>query len=349
MDKKRKYRITKASDFYDYSEGRLSAEDRNAFERQLQRDPFEEEAAEGLSMVSRSKAETDLKTVSGKIRSRRNRRNRIAWYSIAAAVASILVVTTIFTNIGDSGLEKQSTAPEFSEFTYEQPASPPMEITETEKTRELQQAEKPVPQQAESIAETEIYFEESESNDQGISAGNRITENEAVKSETSKAFQASMAEMEEIAAQQVLNYDAENYPGDQMEDMVIQQKSSRTAEKKMAPAAARSYETIKNAETLSPEYTTATPVLGDSGYAAYIDSVMIYPTEATVPDEVVVEVSFIITPEGRPANFKVVSSPSKDFSDEAIRIINSGPDWKPAMKDGEYIEEKISFNVVFRK
>ncbi len=136
MAKRNKYRINKVSDFYDYSEGKLPEKERNAFERGMQRDSFESDAAEGFSRVSREEAMQDMQSVTAKIRkliarennrntnkeTRQDRNRRIAWYSAAAAIASLMIVTTIFFRLNDNGLESYETVPEMREAAKEQPA-----------------------------------------------------------------------------------------------------------------------------------------------------------------------------------------------------------------------------------
>jgi len=99
MSAKRKHRTTQ--DFLSYLKGELRKEDRHSFEQDLQRDPFQEEAMEGFETLSPQEAEEDLLSLHSILRKRLGRRKRIAWYSVAATVASILVVGTIFINIYD--------------------------------------------------------------------------------------------------------------------------------------------------------------------------------------------------------------------------------------------------------
>lgn len=124
MAKNDKYDKIKESDFFDYFEGNLSGRKRNAFERRLQKDLFDSDAAEGFSMVSREEAREDLQSVSRKVRRRISKTRRITWYGVAAALVSILIVTTIFLNVSDTSMNMFHTAPEMKEAGREQPAIP---------------------------------------------------------------------------------------------------------------------------------------------------------------------------------------------------------------------------------
>jgi TonB family protein len=208
MAKRNKYRSSKASDFFDYMEGKLSEQERNAFERRMQKDSFESDAAEGFSKVSREEAEQDLQSAAAGIRMRvegethRNRVGRnssqspdnysqpdgnlktggewwisgnrkigqsrrigqsrkIAWYSAAAAIASLMIVTTIFFRLNDNGLERFETAPEMREAAREQSA-PLQEILSEPDVPEVEEAKKKLTpaqeanlEQAEQVAEAE--------------------------------------------------------------------------------------------------------------------------------------------------------------------------------------------------
>lgn len=99
MSAKRKHRTTR--DYLSYLKGELSKEDRYSFERDLERDPFQQEALEGFESLTPGQVEEDLLSLHDNLQKRLTRRKRIAWYSVAATVASILVVGTIFINIYD--------------------------------------------------------------------------------------------------------------------------------------------------------------------------------------------------------------------------------------------------------
>ena len=90
-----------AKDFLDYLKGEAASGDRHELERSLQSDPFEAEAMEGLESLEAGQAEEDLLALHGRLRRRLSRRKRIGWYSVAATIASILIVGTIFLQIYD--------------------------------------------------------------------------------------------------------------------------------------------------------------------------------------------------------------------------------------------------------
>jgi hypothetical protein len=120
MSAKRKHRTT--FDFLSYLKGELRKEDRHSFERDLERDPFQQEAMEGLESLTPGQAEEDLLSLHASLQKRLTRRKRRAWYSVAATVASILVVGTVFINIYDFNPEakEKSFYQEESMMTYKE-------------------------------------------------------------------------------------------------------------------------------------------------------------------------------------------------------------------------------------
>ena len=85
MAAKRKHRST--HEYLKYLKGELSPEERYSLERELEADPFEREALEGMESLATSEVEEDLLTLHANLRSRLNRRKRRTFYYVAASVA----------------------------------------------------------------------------------------------------------------------------------------------------------------------------------------------------------------------------------------------------------------------
>ncbi len=108
MSGKNKHRS--ANDYLQYLKGEISSQDRHAFEKGLEADPFEQEAMEGLESLETGQTEQDILYLHMRLRKRLSRRRRVAFYSVAATVASLLIVGTVFLKIHDfnpSSDEKQ--------------------------------------------------------------------------------------------------------------------------------------------------------------------------------------------------------------------------------------------------
>ena len=97
MSAKRKYRTP--NEYLKYLKGELSREERNTFERDLQADPFEMDAMEGMEQIPARELEEDMLSLHASLNKRLKRRKRRNFYYAAASVASLLIVGTVFLNI----------------------------------------------------------------------------------------------------------------------------------------------------------------------------------------------------------------------------------------------------------
>ncbi|MDA3824016.1 MAG: energy transducer TonB [Bacteroidales bacterium] len=398
MAKKHKYRKIEASDFYDYFEGNLSNKDRNAFERQLEKDLFESDAADGLSMVSREESEQDLKFISGKIEKRTNRTKRIVWYSAAAAIASILVVSTIFFNLDDTSMDKYKSAPEMREMAKEKPVGVAKglekgdaEVGAEEESAELNAEERAEAENVEKGTEEGTVKDDENAKSSvevtGIeSAEEIIVDDSEVEMEKGQIYAMEISDAEEI-----VQADIDMGKGDSKEEAVENDKvadddlleavkvaaaplmrQEEAKEKSMASQSSRSAAkkvTMTNVDFSDNEIQevltgqvagvsitdldesviieSGTPADGIITYQEYIDTNLIFPANEAQVEEAIVILSFTVTPEGRPNDLNIISSPSQLFSDEALRVIKEGPDWIPAKVNDE--DEIVSMKIVFNK
>jgi len=129
MSAKKKHRSS--NDYLQYLKGELSRQERHAFERGLEADPFEQEAMEGLESLSSVQAEQDLLSLHNRLRKRLYRRRRVAFYSVAATVASLLIVGTVFLKVHDFNPRSQESQA-YPEELFETPALEEAEIQQAE-------------------------------------------------------------------------------------------------------------------------------------------------------------------------------------------------------------------------
>jgi hypothetical protein len=99
MAAKKKHRST--HEYLRYLKGKLAPEERYSIDRDLEADPFDREALEGMEQISADALEEDLLSIHASLQKRLSRKRRLNWYYVAAGVASILIVGTVFINIYD--------------------------------------------------------------------------------------------------------------------------------------------------------------------------------------------------------------------------------------------------------
>lgn len=85
----------KRDDFLRYRAGEMSDRERNAFEKELQRDPFAADAAEGFSLIDPGDVRSDLNKLEKRISIRTATRHLI-FYSGVAAVVLLFIVSSVF-------------------------------------------------------------------------------------------------------------------------------------------------------------------------------------------------------------------------------------------------------------
>jgi hypothetical protein len=133
MSEKSKNRKKELEDFLRYTQDQMSEEERNAFERSIQQDPFDAEALEGLSSITPEEARAELAGLHDQIQkriarpSKTKQNTRAMWYRVAAAVTVLLVVSSVlFTLFNDRMGQLDRTVAESPEAEKEalSPATP---------------------------------------------------------------------------------------------------------------------------------------------------------------------------------------------------------------------------------
>ncbi len=94
-------------------------------------------------------------------------------------------------------------------------------------------------------------------------------------------------------------------------------------------------------------YTQAKPQGGFSEYKKYIAEHLIHP-DSTADKKQVVTLKLTIETSGNISNFEVVKSPGEAYTQEAIRVIKSAPQWIPAQRNGSNEQSTVRIRVVFK-
>jgi TonB family protein len=95
-------------------------------------------------------------------------------------------------------------------------------------------------------------------------------------------------------------------------------------------------------------YIAPQPVTGRAAFDKYIEENIQRPDTITEGQRVVVVINFTVLSDGKLDSIKIIRSPGKTFSDEAIRLIKSGPNWKPAEENGKAIDDEVRLRIIFR-
>jgi TonB family protein len=99
---------------------------------------------------------------------------------------------------------------------------------------------------------------------------------------------------------------------------------------------------------MPPTVNLAHPETGNKAYKQYIETSIVYPTEAlTRKTEGRVTVEFMIETNGALTDFTILRGIGSGCDEELIRLIREGPKWNPTRKDGIPIRDKARVRLRF--
>jgi TonB family protein len=132
------------------------------------------------------------------------------------------------------------------------------------------------------------------------------------------------------------------------------QEVAARSKKMAAPAAGVESPVLNEVETTAIEnqagnYEVAKPLKGIRSYNRYLKRSLVYPDAAkenNIEGNVVIEVE--INEAGKITSSQVLESLGFGCDQEAIRLINDGPDWIPGEKYGNPIIDKVRVTVPFK-
>lgn len=400
MAKNNKYKKDHQADFLRYLKKRMPDKERNAFERNLQKDPFAEEALMGYDDIEPGMAEGDLGKLENRLKRRASGRQRVIWYRIAASVAVLMILSSIFIVIERNKPQESlsySPAPEASKEIPE----PSVQGKPVEKIINEKNVVKPPAQDEKEKARAR----KSESTPAGINEATPETGTkkpadairiaEAVKPDnlkgeviTAKAALAKRpASVEGIIRGKIISAeDNQPIPGATISIkgtdkgtvtdsggnfnldfakadnrlLVANYVGMKSKEFRAAPDSSLEVKLEPSGQALSEVvvvgygvaaaegHIPARPVTGNAEFEKYVEANIQRPDTASSGQRVVVVLNFKVNADGSIDSIKVLRSPAKPFSDEAIRLLKAGPEWKPAEQNGKVISDQVRVRIVFK-
>jgi hypothetical protein len=441
MKRNKKHTTEDLENFLNYSGNQMTGKERNRFEKDLQKDPFEAEAAEGFSSVSRNEALDDINELKTLLAERTRHSKFVILYRIAAAIAALFAIGTLILFLtsnmnrvfergavtenkrSDKGKNinvEEKTEPVILEkpsIETEVTTTNAPDITENKTVAGVKQqdseitskiAEDKKVQINEEIAgkmepREDVYQVKIEEGLKTEAAIETIPLNKASKSETADAGRIITRKYVDnyvhgvvISSEDQLplpgatvkirgttagtytdqngNFElpimpdtaiilVANYIGMQQNEVSLNksdhvQIALSPSETSLDEVVEIGYGVQKKSNITgaistidmneSPEYQLPSPVIGNRKLKEYIKENLQYPSGDTTIARAVVVLNFIVAENGRPKNISVLKSPGKSFSEEAIRLLVSGPDWFPAKHNGKIIEEETMIRIVFK-
>jgi hypothetical protein len=408
MPDRNKNKIIRYSDFFRYSGKKMSEKERNSFERELQRDPFAEDAEEGFALITSQEASKDISSLKKQLKKKTERPQKLFLFRIAASIAVLMIVSSIFIVIERKSAPKQIASNADRTESHEIIESKKI-ISQAEKKELTQQPgvlpEKKAPtsvvnqknpetltipenrriavyKQGDSLKETELKvadkYVSSEQTD--------VKQPSTASSKRSSVFKAdgkiiSSEDNMPVAGVTIVvkgestgvitdangNFNIDlpdskshtlvaSYIG--METKVFETKPDTPSIIKLDPSLAALNEIVVTAyginreksemETKPEGYFPPSPAGGKSDFDKYIRENLQWPDTLSSGQKAIVVLVFSVLTDGSIDSIKIIRSPGKNFSDEAIRLLRSGPSWKPAVADGQIIEDQVRLRIVFK-
>jgi hypothetical protein len=318
MKGKEKDKKTGFPDFLKYRGNNLSGKEKNSFERELQKDPFAAEAEEGFSNVDPSALRNDIRELKSRLGSRTRTDRRIVFYRIAASVAVLMGITTVILLVQNKRPEEIALTGEKKEIIFD-----------IQKPEAINKKNGPVTSLAQNqeVRSTEVSQAKSDKVFTGAGAGKM------------KAAEIVVKDSAEVRTDEIITAAAEQEKAEAVSREISVPVAAMAAEDRSRKSVADINKTF--------DHTAAEPVNGIKAFNRYIDKNIIRPDTVAI-GELVVELSFIVRLNGVPDSIKVVTTPGKKFSDEAIRLLRDGPKWKPATEFGVNTEDVVIVRIVFK-
>ncbi|MGW8315050.1 MAG: carboxypeptidase-like regulatory domain-containing protein [Bacteroidales bacterium] len=91
------------------------------------------------------------------------------------------------------------------------------------------------------------------------------------------------------------------------------------------------------------------PTVGYVQFYRYVAENGNYPSGVVGPDEALVILRFTVTTTGELREIVPVSSPGSPFTEEAIRLLQEGPEWIPAMNEDGPAEKQVTLRIELKK
>ncbi|MFC2098515.1 energy transducer TonB [Bacteroidota bacterium] len=372
MSKNKKYENIDPEDLMRYSANGLSDEERHALERESQKDPFMEEALEGYSSLSADQVREDLSRLQSRLNRRISGRATMVWVRIAATVAIILTIGTLYFTVFSDRLGKMDRTvaeTESTESTMEVDVPDDLKTMDEIGKEETDVVEKSDEGRGEEVAAPPII--ESQPGDQEETLAEDITgdsEPEPIVAEETliveddsqikdSFFIVEMEELEDLADEDVSAELVEEPRARQtiaqptaIVELAEDRAAGLEASKSMAKKESRSPTgAVASSVYEVPDSIPAMPLGGLENFNRYIEENAHFPEELILSADEVVILTFEINPEGRPENIKIEESSGEAFSLEAVRLLERGPTWSPAIENGTPVAKRNRLKLEFNR
>jgi hypothetical protein len=335
MPEKIKHTKIPEKDFIRYSTDQMDERERNLFEKKLQQEPFDEDAMGGISNLSPDQIKADITELNKRLHSASNATNRYAVYRIAAGIAVLFSISTLFYFLLDRKITVENgpviltEVPELKEFekdaqkTYIEPVVQDPEIAKGLSSKQV------IPQTNPGNKAEELSHEKTNSQMVNSSEGASISQ---ISSEYDQNLN-SVNNSGPVTTPNIEYKDAEKQeePANAPVNLSRKVNSSAIGLSELADAESNSKQKAEKVQhSGSVTFVPAIPLNGQKFFDKYIVDNQVFPVTKLTISEAKVVLEFLVDGNGMPFNINIIESPAKEFSDEATQLLLKGPNWLSA-------------------
>jgi hypothetical protein len=378
MSDKNLNRDERMKEIRQYLDGKMSDSERNNFERKLQADPFDEEALEGLKNLQAGDLDKDIRSMKKRLKNRAGSRTPF-YYRIAAAVVVLMAISSLL-------LVRELKSPPMmvsesisqNEDTLIEPGAPRSAIKtpdeageaksipeiDVESAREATGVKSDALPEAETVvkdlAEENVLIADMDVSEESVAVDTGMIRKDievAIPTSGVKEEQAALAGVEAKKTEDKMLYSER---AAKKANVAAAPVSSREKAAEEAVALSKDEAVISDTEELKVIDNTGSidtnlkdrapePLGGIKDFRKYIETDQIFPADWTGSNRETVRLEITVGQEGEIKKIEVLKTPSKAFSDEAVRLVKEGPPWLPATRDYVRVEESIKIRIVFSR
>lgn len=331
-------------DLLRYKNDLMTGEERYKFERELERDPFLQEAFEGLEGMKASELDRDIRSMDVIAGKRKISLDFLRYVGYAAGLA-ILVLVGFWAvqHIHPSKDQVVKNEADTLNQQYREPYKPAVTaskrdsvaIDTTRETIAVAQAAPPPPpkgQDQQAAQNQPFQFPKTEKFSEIRDAARKantlgaVVPQQAVKAKTDEDNEETVTVNESSEALATSAVSSEKAKEENMEDM------------------AEPLNVIKRpGVNADPQ-----PLGGNTLFRNYLNDNTKYPSSSKSTRKETVKIRFSITTNGDPTGYVIEQSPGESFTEEAIRVIKNGPRWSPKIKDGIPVVSDVTVKITFK-
>ncbi len=331
-------------DFAQYLENKMTDTERNAFEKELQKHPFETEAMEGFEAISPENIQKDLNEIRAKIKPQQ--RNCFRCFAAAASILLVISAGIVWMEVKDQNtvlemaetinIEEQKKTQEKSDRITE-PSQLKKEIEKATYSEVIPQIE----EKQETSALAEALVVEDEPHQKSANKKSKTVKQIAQPTEYKNAVVSDVAP-DADKTENISFARTERKAKNQIETEEYQVLDDALVGAVVAAPIAPPPAVIEMADS------KALPNGGFDNFNTYLDSIALLP-ENYDKKKAVVKIGFKIDSQGVISDFQNKNDADTLLFAETKEIILNGPKWSPEIKNGKRLDSTVKLKVVFRK